>query len=271
MTGALVLWCTNIMARKKKHADHENLERWLISYADFITLLFALFVVLYGISEVDVQKLKKVANSFQFAFSMFGSGGVEDIPMLDIQKKERMIPLPIKTTEAITQLYPGEAEKFEEVKKDIWNAIKNDLVRVKMPDSMLFELTERGLVVRLHAGYFFDPGSAEIRHEVLPILDRVAEKLKMGKHHIRIEGHTDSAPISTMNFPSNWELSAARASNIAKYIIDRFKFSPQHISVAAYGDSRPIASNENEEGRAKNRRIDIVVLSIRETGYEPLI
>lgn len=259
------------MARKKKHADHENLERWLISYADFITLLFALFVVLYGISEVNVQKLKKVANSFQFAFSMAGTGGVEKIPLFEMQEMERMIPLPVKTLETITQLYPGEAEKFEEVQKDVWGAIKTDVVKVNIPDLMFFELTERGLVIRLHAGYFFAPGSADLKPEVYPILDKVAKRLKAGKSHIRIEGHTDSIPISSAVFPSNWELSAARASNIVKYLVEKIEFSPQRLSAAAYGDSRPIASNETEAGRAKNRRIDILVMSVRQTGYEPLI
>jgi chemotaxis protein MotB len=259
------------MARKKKHADHENLERWLISYADFITLLFALFVVLYGISEVDAQRLKKVANSFQFAFSMAGTGGVEQIPLFEMQEMERMIPLPVKTVEVISQLYPGEAEMFEDVKKDIFGAIKTDVVKVNMPDMVVFELTERGLVVRLKAGYFFDVGNAEMRPEVYSILDKVAKRLRLGKSYIRIEGHTDSVPFSSSNLPSNWELSAARASNIIKYLIEKHKFPPQRLSVAAYGDSNPIASNETEEGRAKNRRIDIVVMSVRETGYEPLI
>ena len=259
------------MARKKKHADHENLERWLISYADFITLLFALFVVLYGISEVDVQKLKKVSNSFQFAFSVSGTGGVEKIPLFEMQEMERMIPLPVKSVETITQLYPGEAEKFEEVQKDVWGAIKTDVVKIKVPDMMVFELTERGLVIRLQSGYFFDVGSAELRPDVYPILDKVAKKLKAGKSHIRIEGHTDSIPFSSPHLPSNWELSAARASNIVKYLVEKIEFSPQRISAAAYGDSQPIASNETEAGRAKNRRIDIVVMSIRQTGFEPLI
>ncbi|MEK6590393.1 MAG: flagellar motor protein MotB [Nitrospinota bacterium] len=259
------------MARKKRHADHENLERWLISYADFITLLFALFVVLYGISEVDAQKLKKVSNSFQFAFSLSGTGGVEQIPMLETQIKERMLPVPVKSLEAITQLYPGELEKFEEVRKDIGDAIINDIINTRMPESVVFDLTERGLVIRLQSANFFAPGSAEIMPEVLPILDKVAKKLKVLKSHIRIEGHTDSIPISTSNFPSNWDLSAARASNIVKYLINKFQFPPERITVAAYGDSRPIAENEAETGRAKNRRIDIVVMSIREVGYEPLI
>jgi len=259
------------MSKKKKHADHENLERWLISYADFITLLFALFVVLYGISEVDVQKLKKAANSFQFAFSIAGIGGVEKIPLFEMEEMERMVPLPIKSIETITQLYPGEAKMFEDVEKDIHGAIKTNVVKVNIPDLVGFELTERGLIIRLRAGHFFDPGSAELRPDVYPTLDKVAKKLKVGKSYIRVEGHTDSIPISSTVFPSNWELSAARASNIIKYLVEKVKFPPQRLSVAAYGDSRPIASNETEEGRAKNRRIDIVVMSVRETGYEPLI
>ncbi|MBI5185294.1 MAG: OmpA family protein [Nitrospinae bacterium] len=258
------------MARKKKEEEHENLERWLISYADFITLLFALFVVLYAISEVDVAKLKKVASSFQFAFGIAGTEGVEKVPVFDFRSRERYIPLPVKGVDEISHLYyPEEAEGFERIKQAAEPLFQKDAPDGRKVSPVAFDFTERGLILRFNADYLFSPASSEIRREARFPLRKTVEILKEAGTVLTIEGHTDNQPVAATDYPSNWELSAARASAMVKFFVDQCGFSPKKISIGAYGDARPISVNETEEGRSANRRMNILAMTKWERGNEP--
>jgi chemotaxis protein MotB len=260
------------MAKKKKHSEeeHENLERWLVSYADFITLLFAFFVTMYSISRVDEQKMGSVVESLQRALgstAAWQEGKKQDTGVFQTS------PNPIEVS--IVQVTAEKAqakEDFEKLASEIKNKIKEgqksnngggDL------DQLKFIVDKRGLVLRFSERFFFDSGEASIRPEVVPTLNIIAQTLEKLPNHIRIEGHTDSVPIRTLKFPSNWELSTARATSIIHFALTHYRFEPTRLSAAGYGEFRPIATNNTHEGRSQNRRVDIVILSSKERESEP--
>jgi len=256
---------------KKRHhgEEHENLERWLVSYADFITLLFAFFVTMYAVSRADGQKMGSALESVQKAL-----GSV--IPLHLSAKDPGVFPnqtVPIRFglpliegrnyDQALIQI-------GEQIKKGIEDAsIRNNHQGISsLKDQIQFILEDRGLVIRIPEQIFFNSGEASIRPEMKPILDLLGQILKNVPNHIRIEGHTDNIPINTYKFPSNWELSAARATTIVRYLLEHFQYDPERISAVGYGEFRPVATNENPEGRSKNRRVDFVILSNKEIDSE---
>jgi chemotaxis protein MotB len=256
--------------KKRQEEEHENLERWLVSYADFITLLFAFFVTMYSISRVDEKKMGSVVESMQRALgstSAWQEGKKQDTGVFETSSK------PIDVTILEVNSEKGQAkDDFEklaaEIKKNIKEGQKNnhgegDLQQVK------FIVDKRGLVLRFSERFFFDSGEASIRPEIIPILNSIAQTLEKIPNHIRIEGHTDSVPIRTPRFPSNWELSTARATSIIHYSLTHYQFEPTRLSAAGYGEFRPIAPNNTYEGRSQNRRVDIVILSSKERESEP--
>ena len=250
------------MARKKKHEEHVNHERWLVSYADFITLLFAFFVTLYAISQVDAQKLGKLVESMQSAFDtrVFEPGSPKlalsegAVKGIEQQKLVEPISPPVSTPISLQSLQSN---------------IQAKLVRAKFVDRVRMVQEKRGLIISLTEAGFFDPGESTLKDTGRQVVDMIAETLMSNPYHFRIEGHTDSVPINTARFPSNWELSTARATYILSYLTMNFAFEPTRLSVAGYGEHRPIAPNNTAEGRAINRRVDIVILSESERQQEP--
>jgi chemotaxis protein MotB len=235
-----------IKKRRKTEEEHENVERWMVSYADFVTLLFCFFTAMYAISNVDTDKLGKFVRSMRDAFNASPSNGkafsvIEDIPILLPADTE------IETTvkEAMDTL-ESEAKGGVEIKRD-----------------------ERGVIISVADKFLFESGSAQLRESSRAVVDAAASALKHFPNMIRIEGHTDNIQISNREFHSNWELSSARAINVAKYFIKAHRISPERISATGYAEYKPIASNNTPEGRAKNRRVDIVILSDKEGQKEP--
>jgi chemotaxis protein MotB len=260
------------MARKKKRQEeeHENLERWLVSYADFITLLFAFFVTMYSISRVDEKKMGSVVESLQRALgstAAWQEGKKQDTGVFQTSDK----PLEVAVVPVNSEKGQGKddfGKLAAEIKKNIKEGQKNnggegDLNQLK------FILDKRGLVLRFSERFFFDSGEASVRPEVIPMLNIIAQTLEKIPNHIRIEGHTDSVPINTPKFPSNWELSTARATSIVHFTLTHYQFEPNRLSAAGYGEFRPIASNKTPDGRSQNRRVDIVILSSKERENEP--
>jgi chemotaxis protein MotB len=244
------------MARKKKHEEHENLERWLVSYADFMTLLFATFVVLYALSQINVNEFKKVEESLKKAFSInsildAGSGvfsGEGESVMDSSPVADSMIDTLMM--EYISPRY--EQESYEQIKKEIEDKVKSG--ELKDIDA---KIDERGLVITLtDNGILFKSGSAELSDAAKKKLEIVGKLVveKFAMHSIRVIGHTDSIPVSG-HYPSNWELSSARASSVVRYLIDRFKILPDLFSAVGYSDTRPV----DKANAAKNRRVEIVV------------
>lgn len=256
------------MAKKKKHPEHINLERWLISYADFITLLFATFVVLYALSQVDVQSFKALEQSIKQAFSApsitQGSQGLMDQnsnTLFDSQQADSMItPLMM---EYMSQKY--EQQSMEDIQKSIEQDVKAGVL-----NGVEAMQTDRGLVIRFSEDYLFKPGSAVLTPEAKQKMDHVGALVskKFALHNMRVEGHSDNKPMVSSIYPSNWELSSARASSIIRYLIGRFAFMPSLFTAVGFADTRPINNNKTEAERAKNRRVEILILKNKFRGEE---
>jgi chemotaxis protein MotB len=259
--------------RKKHEEEHENLERWLVSYADFITLLFAFFVTMYAISRVDEQKLGSAVESLQRALGSL-------IPVQISQRESGAFtnktvsfnPTIIGNVEG--QIKTSETESFrrlaEEIQKEV-EKLTGGVGKNNPPtDSQIqYIIDKRGLVIRVPEAFFFKSGEASIRQEFTPLLTALGKSLTKIPNHIRIEGHTDSVPINTSQFPSNWELSTARATSIVRFLLAYHSLNPSKISATGYGEFRPIAPNKSVDGRMQNRRVDVVVLSTKEGETEP--
>lgn len=235
------------MARKQKTPEHANHERWLVSYADFITLLFAFFVVMFAVSQVDAKKVDRFSESFSKAvgIDMFLprgrsliTGGGEDI-----------LPEPAEPTK--TPTLPPE---LEELKRAIIeaSAIDEVLEGVRI-------ITKRNeLVLRLSDALLFDTGDDALGERAARVVARLAAELRARSVDIRVEGHTDNRPIKTTRFRSNWDLSTARATTIVARLATE-GIAPSRLSAAGYGEFHPVATNTTDEGRKQNRRVDVVV------------
>src|SRR5450631_3537320 len=255
------------MARRYKKPEKEaNHERWLVSYADFITLLFAVFVTLYAMSQTDKRKVEALVASMKESFGHVRTGAsservnvIESTDMRIIPGKAEILTPGKGGQDAVVHKMRShaEAKDFEKIKA----VIEGNLKQQGAQDKVSVEVTKRGLVVSLKEVGFFDSGSAEVKKNAYTLLDKVAESLTSFSNPIRVEGNTDNVPISSHLFKSNWELSTARATNIVHYLIGNYKFTPEKISAVGYGEYRTIAGNDDETGRRKNRRVDIVLLS----------
>ena len=246
------------MAKKHKHPEHENLERWLVSYADFITLLFATFVVLYALAQVDAVDFAKLEESLKHAFSQNTLlEGQEDImdgsqSIFDQQQANSFIPSLM--VEYISPKY--EEDSFKEIAEEI-----KELTEIGELGGISAKITEKGLLLTFDDKYLFAPASAYLAPEARKLLDKVGVLIckKFVLHSMIVEGHTDSYAIKSSQFPSNWELSGARACSVVRYLIDRFKFSPSLFSAVGYADTRPIETAISPKDPA-NRRVEILIL-----------
>ena len=246
---------------KKKHPEHVNHERWLVSYADFITLLFAFFVVLFASSQSDKKKQTQLAAAMQSAFTpmaMFEAHSKTPAITTGEAASDSLTPTPIQPPlPTADQLAVQAAATETEMSIGKMLAEKNPDNRLP-PDSITMHTTQEGLVISLHEAGFFASGSSEVRPSSMDLLARLAAALPSGP--LRVEGHTDNVPIHTAQFFSNWELSTARATTIARLLLDHPNIHPAALSAAGYAEFHPVASNDTEAGRAQNRRVDIILL-----------
>jgi chemotaxis protein MotB len=259
------------VSRRKRTRAHANHDRWLVSYADFITLLFAFFVVLYSSAQVDQRKVGRLALAIQVAFQELGvfPASTTQIPL---DTKE---PMPFSPVQAIenakhsTELSrissspnspPGTASEEANLitlQTELQQALQSEIAL----HAVALHRESEGLVLSLREFAFFDSGSATLKTSALPALDRIASILAVRTCRLRIEGHTDNVPIHTAQMASNWELSTARSTELVRMLIQHYRFSPDRLSAAGYAEYHPIASNDTPQGRAQNRRVDIVILS----------
>ena len=243
---------------RKKHPEHVNHERWLVSYADFITLLFAFFVVLFASSQTDKKKQIKLAEAMQSAFTPLGTFDAHSKtpPLTDINAAA----ITNATPAALTPPLPTTStETLEETKARLTKLLAEQVAAGHIPPGgMTMRITPDGLVISLHEAGFFPSGSAEVRAASIPMLSILATTLPAGP--LRIEGHTDNVPIHTAQFASNWELSTARSTAITRLLLERGPINPANLSAAGYAEFHPVASNATEDGRTQNRRVDIILL-----------
>lgn len=255
---------------KKRHTEHEheNEERWLLSYADMITLLMAFFVVLYAMSNVDSKKYEKLAASLSESL------GPRQVTPVDLdlnpsvrRESERFRPPetpepPAKTPAPIEPSSgPSPGEVRREKAERLRSAVVDRLLQEGANEDIVVSVSEdyREVSIRLAASLLFLPGSAEMEVSAVPMLEEMAAILQPLAQPIRIEGHTDDVPINTPQFQSNWQLSAARAANVLLYMQNEFGLPPGLLSASGYGEYRPITENDTPDNRARNRRVEFVV------------
>jgi len=260
---------------KKKHEEHVNLERWLVSYADFITMMFAFFVVLWATSRADAEKFAAVAQSLKTSFGasgapygmieLAGSGGGNTLnPFETIEAPGgRIVNLPAGRTHVASD--PEGEDGLQGIRDRLEDSISLEMGTSSTSDQVQMQYDSRGLVLSLSAKDFFQPFEIEVRPDLRPLLDRVARVLATSKRLIRIEGHSDASEKRPDQYASSWELSAARAGWVARYWLERFDFDPKRIGIAGYAHYRPVADGSGDYDIASNRRIEIIVLN---TQYE---
>jgi chemotaxis protein MotB len=235
-------------------------DRWLVSYADFITLLFGFFVVLYAFAKADQKKQVQVTQSIDSAFRALGifpdalrrkkgddiaSDGTETpaIPMNIVMGEDVLAPARVK-------------DDLEHLGRELQQALSSQVAT----HTVSIQMGRDGLVISLREAGFFASGSATPTPQTLATLSQIAASLSRTPYDLRIEGHTDNIPINNAEFDSNWELSTARATRIARILLDLNAMPADRLSAAGYAEFHPVASNDTVEGRAQNRRVDLVVL-----------
>jgi chemotaxis protein MotB len=222
------------MRRKKHRREHGGQERWLLTYSDLITLLLGLFVILYAMSKIDTKKYSQWVAAFG---GVFGSSQVD-----------------MKQGIGDKGLVEGLNEQIR-----VKQMLKESLELNGTNDAISISIDERGVTIHIQEELLFASGQADLKRTSLVMLDSLAHVFQRLPNDIRIEGHTDNIPIKTVRFPTNWHLSVTRAMSTGYYLIGNHNMNPDKIAVVGYGERRPLASNDTEEGRGLNRRVDIVI------------
>jgi chemotaxis protein MotB len=231
---------------KKKHEEHENHERWLVSYADFITLLFAFFVVMYSISSVNEGKFRSVSDSIKAALNPIVSPASTSMPFTIGQNKA------VKVDPTIESVKEPAMRRLRQIIRSLKEETHIEVITLK-------ELTNGDIVLTLPDTVLFRSGESTLRPEAHPFIQAISDVLIELDRHVRVEGHTDNVPITTVQFPSNWELSATRAVTVVRAFLEQYGVPADHLTAVGHADSRPLTDNLTPENRAKNRRVEIVV------------
>ncbi len=285
------------MARKKHVEEHENHERWLVSYADFITLLFAFFVVMYSISSVNEGKYRVLSDSMVAAFAA-PARSLEPVQVGNLMRSPMQSKTPFDRKKPVIELFHIPLPEHD-IRKKLEKKLREDKAKAEreakekaaaekdredaaaqaLADSIeksMADLVDAGLIkvrrdrrwieVEIKSSVLFGSGSAELAASSQPVLRKLAKKLAPLNTTIHVEGFTDNIPIDNFEFRSNWELSAARAASVV-HLFTRLGVNPERMAAIGYGEYRPIASNDTPQGRSKNRRVVLVILS----GADPRI
>jgi len=268
--------------KKHKAPQHENHERWLVSYADFITLLFAFFVVMFATAQKDKTKQKMVAEAVREALEhgqltaaitgMLNHSHVPPAGSGDSRLDPPPPDVPGTPGPALPKLNQKEPPKIPATKADLirsLEALQKGLEAELKSGKITVSVDKRGLVISLREAAFFASGDDAIASAGYPIIEKIAREVSKLPNPLRLEGHTDSVPIHNARFKSNWELSVARGIAMIELLRERYQFPSEHMSVAGFADNAPVDTNETELGRSHNRRVDVVVLSAEAMSGEP--
>ncbi|MBE3594651.1 MAG: OmpA family protein [Candidatus Carbobacillus altaicus] len=262
------------MKKRKRSHDEERIdETWLIPYSDLLTLLLALFIVLFAMSEIDANKVAKLANAFNIAFQG-GSGVLEFeqpvkpqdtlpyVPRRDPTDEHNLSSDPEKTA----RVNPEDKAKLERIQQEvqalqtIQNAIQTYVSEHGLTDYISTIMDNEGLKILIGERALFPSGSAALTKDALSTVEDISMILEQAyPRHISIIGHTDNVPIHTAQFPSNWELSVTRAANFLQALLKNPKLDPSTFRIIGYGEFKPVADNRTPEGRAQNRRVEVVI------------
>lgn len=233
--------------RRRNDFPQDNPDRWLLTYADLITLLLAFFVVLYSMSQVDAERFGKISRALHGVLK----GG----------------PSILRTQEPLNN--PGHGLLRTGDLNMLQQRVQEKTHQIGRQDEVMTELNERGLTIHIMESALFDEGRARLKPRAKSILDLVAINIIQMPNHIRIEGHTDDRPIKNDRFPTNWELSTARSTEVVRYFIDKHNFPPEKLAALGYSSYRPYVPNNNIENRSRNRRVDIIILTMELSAVEP--
>lgn len=237
--------------RRQEEEEHVNHERWLVSYADFMTLLFAFFVVMYAVSQVDNERLKQTSQSLRTALR-------SDSPEPG-EEAQAVWQGPDCDEDCVAFQGVPDPRLAEELRRKLEGSLRPWLKEQEEPVVAITELEGKRLVIRLSAGEFFEPAAAALHPEALPILDAIGTELMGIQRRIRIEGHTDLQPIRNERYRNNWDLSAARAATVVAYLEQAHRIPSARLAAVGMAATQPVAGNETARGREANRRIDIIV------------
>nr|WP_314861266.1 flagellar motor protein MotD [uncultured Undibacterium sp.] len=243
------------MARKKYAEEPDNHERWLVSYADFMTLLFAFFVVMYAISSVNDGKYRVLSNALNGAFGtvVVPSGVIPDLKNSQTSLIDKFPVIKSRNAEPLRK----EREKMTTVARDILSVLE-PLVR---EGKVRVTQTSRGVSIEINASLLFAPGEAKLNADSIQALNAIALVLRTDNHSIQVEGFTDNVPIKNSTYPSNWELSAVRASRVARLFMEN-GVDENRMTAVGQGPKLPVGSNDTAEGRARNRRVTVTILAV---------
>ncbi len=221
---------------QKADKGHANGERWLLTYADLITLLLAFFVVMYSMSKVETQRFVDLAGSMQRAFNIPVLKGSDEAVSVGEQGATRI------------------STDFERISSEMAALTK----QMGIAQNVEVTMSREGIIIRVSGNLLFDSGRADLKDDALPVLAAITKRVRSMPNELRVEGHTDNIPISTPFYPSNWELSSARALAVTRYLVDN-GISPRRPGSIGFGEYRPVVPNDTRDNRAKNRRVDIVI------------
>ncbi|WP_341675329.1 flagellar motor protein MotD [Niveibacterium sp. SC-1] len=245
--------------RRKHEEEHENHERWLVSYADFITLLFAFFVVMYAISSINEGKYRVLSNSLVNAFRSVDTNaeGMQVAPRTAVAATVPAVKQPK------TQADPREEarKRLRRQMQDMAEQVRRVLAPLVREGRVTINDGPYGISIEINASVLFNPGEAVLGNEAARAMRAIGEVLSQGDFPVKVEGHTDTSPIANSLFASNWELSAVRAATVVRTFIDA-RVDPRRLTAAGYADQRPVADNSTPEGRARNRRVAILIESM---------
>lgn len=252
--------------KKKKHSEGAG-EAWLLPYSDLMTLLLAVFIVLFAVSKVDQTKATEMSKSFQKTMMVQGGSGVlpgdgtSINPTSQTQQGNGVLPYNVGETGTDTGTGSGTGTADDQQLKQLQEKINQEISDDKESGSVTTAVDSRGVVITFNNVLLFDSGKADIKSDNTAFLLKVAKLINSVDNYIRVEGNTDNVPIQNSIYPSNWELSTARATSVVRFMIDKGKVAPERLSAVGYGEYRPVADNKTEIGRNKNRRIEIVILN----------
>lgn len=245
--------------RRRGEEEHENHERWLVSYADFITLLFAFFVVMYAVSSVNEGKYRVLSDSISAAFRSIP--GSTSGAMVQVNPNAPMpVTIPFKKPQPANIKTDTNREKNKELLRNKAKEISDALAPLVQSGQVRITEGALGITVEINASVLFDSGEARLQIPAMRALTAVGQILATTDFPITVEGHTDNAPISTLLFPSNWELSGARAASVVRLFVET-GVDPRRLTATGYAEQRPVADNASLEGRQRNRRVAITMES----------
>jgi chemotaxis protein MotB len=245
---------------RKKESKEIGAPGWMVTYGDMVTLLLTFFILLFTFSSIDVKRFQDVMSAIQHSFMgrtgiLMGSTGVEG------DEGKKIDSFEVSSEELATALAEQELTMLEMMAQleQTYEEVKSFLQKAGLENDILLRLEERGIVMELPEHILFDSGQAVIKSDFYPTFDLLSELLAGLPNQIIIEGHTDNVPIRTFLYPSNWELSVARAVSVARYLVEVHDLPPRRLVATGYGEYHPLDTNETPEGRARNRRVSIVI------------